>query len=366
MSNTVKLGYFAQPIHPKNRNYFDVLNENIEAVILADKLGFEEAFFGEHFTDICEPITSALLFIARLIPETKTIRLGSMTTNLPVYHPVMLAGQVAMIDQMAQGRFIWGIGPGGQPSDIEVFGNMEIDRNAKMLEAFEQILAVWNEAPPYDQAGDFWSFSTGKTFRPEIGQGIAPKPFHLPHPPVVVTVLAPHSQGIAHAATRGWTPISSNYVQAHWVATHLPKLLEGQKNGGHPEDPSVWRVAKSIFVADDADTARAYAKSVDGPYGFYFKNIMDKLAGGGRKGLFAAHPGQTEEEITVEQSLETQVIAGAVNDVVDQLLAFREEVGPFGTLIYTAHDWADPTLGRRSMTLMAEQVMPRFNEALKT
>lgn len=365
MSDTVKLGYFAQPIHPKDRDYIDVLNENIEAVILADRLGFEEAFFGEHFTDICEPITSALLFIARLIPETKSIRLGSMTTNLPIYHPVMLAGQLAMIDQLAEGRFIWGIGPGGQPSDIEVFGNWDVDRNAKMLEAFDQILAVWNGEPPYDQTGEFWSFSTRQTFRPEIGQGVAPKPFQRPHPPVVVTVLAPHSQGITHAAARGWTPISSNYVQAHWVATHLPKLLEGQRKAGNPQDPSVWRVAKSIFVADEAGVARDYAKSVDGPYGFYFNNIMQKLSGGGRKGLFAAYPGQAEDEITVEQSLETQVIAGTVDQVVDELLAFREQIGPFGTLIYTAHDWADPALGRRSMTLMAEQVMPRFNDALK-
>lgn len=361
----VKLGYFAQPIHPQTRDYLGVLNENIEAVILADRLGYEEALFGEHFTDLCEPITSALMFVARLIPVTRTIKLGSMTTNLPVYHPVMLAGQVAMIDQLAEGRFIWGIGPGGQPSDIEVFGNWEVDRNAKMLEAFDQIMAVWHGAPPYDQKGEFWSFSTAKTLFPDIGQGIAPKPFHDPHPPVVITVLAPHSKGITAAAERGWMPISSNYVQAHWVATHLPKLTEGQRNIGAAEDPGAWRVAKSIFVADDDATARAYAKSVDGPYGFYFANIMGKLGNAGRRDLFAAYPGQPEDEITVEQSLDTQVIAGTVDRVVDLLLAFRDQVGAFGTLVYTAHDWADPELGRRSMTLMAEEVMPRFNAALK-
>ncbi|MCZ6604780.1 MAG: LLM class flavin-dependent oxidoreductase, partial [Alphaproteobacteria bacterium] len=303
MAEPVKLGYFAQPIHPQTRDYLGVLNENLEAVVLADRLGYEEAFFGEHFTDLCEPITSALMFIARLIPVTERIKLGSMTTNLPVYHPVMLAGQVAMIDHLAGGRFIWGIGPGGQPSDIEVFGNLEVDRNAKMLEAFDQILAVWNGTPPYDQAGAFWSFTTEKTLFADIGQGIAPKPLQQPHPPVVVTVLAPHSRGITTAAERGWMPISSNYVQAHWVATHLPKLLEGQRNAGRPEDPAQWRVAKSIFVADDERTARDYAKSVDGPYGFYFDNIMRKLARGGRKDLFAAHPGQPDDEITVEQSL---------------------------------------------------------------
>jgi alkanesulfonate monooxygenase SsuD/methylene tetrahydromethanopterin reductase-like flavin-dependent oxidoreductase (luciferase family) len=58
------------------------------------------------------------------------------------------------------------------------------------------------------------------------------------------------------------------------------------------------------------------------------------------------------------------VIAGTVNSVVDQILAFREQVGDFGTLYYACHDWVDPALGRRSMELMAEEVMPRVNAAI--
>ena len=50
--------------------------------------------------------------------------------------------------------------------------------------------------------------------------------------------------------------------------------------------------------------------------------------------------------------------------VVDELLAFREEVGDFGTLLYAGHDWTDKTLGRRSMELMATEVMPRVNKAI--
>ena len=54
-----------------------------------------------------------------------------------------------------------------------------------------------------------------------------------------------------------------------------------------------------------------------------------------------------------------------MNSVVEQILAFREKVGPFGTLYYPCHDWVDPKLGKRSMELMAEQVMPKVNAALK-
>ena len=58
------------------------------------------------------------------------------------------------------------------------------------------------------------------------------------------------------------------------------------------------------------------------------------------------------------------VICGTVNEVVDQILAMQEEVGQFGEIVYAGMDLVDPTLGRRSMELMAHEVMPRVNEAL--
>jgi alkanesulfonate monooxygenase SsuD/methylene tetrahydromethanopterin reductase-like flavin-dependent oxidoreductase (luciferase family) len=67
-----------------------------------------------------------------------------------------------------------------------------------------------------------------------------------------------------------------------------------------------------------------------------------------------------DEAVTVEYLLERLVICGSVNSVVDQLLAFRETVGDFGTLLYCGHDWADPGAMRRSMELMAEKVLPQL------
>ena len=361
----MKLGFFTQPVHPIDRVYREVLREDQEAVMLADELGYCEALIGEHMTDLAEPITSCLAFIASLIDRTKQIRLGSGVVNLPSYHPVTVAAQVAMIDHLLEGRFIFGIGPGGLPSDVEVFGNMDLDKNHKMLEVYRQIMAIWQGEPPYNQQGEYHSFTTERTLYPEIGQGIVVKPYQQPHPPIVYTAVSPYSQGITKAAEQGWTGISSNYVQGHWVATHIPKFVEGQRNIGVPEDPSQWRIAKSIFVADDRATAYRYAKGEDGPYGFYFRNLMRKIARGrGGLDLFKSRPDQPDGEVSVQHSLDTQVVAGTVDEVVDQLLAFRELVGPFGTLLYAGHDWADVPLARRSMELMATEVMPRVNKAL--
>ena len=107
----MKLSMFTMPLHPPSRDFTEVLKEDRDAVILADHLGFEEAFIGEHITDKAEPITSSLIFISSLIESTKNIKLGSGTVNLPNNHPAAVAAQVAMLDNMLEGRFLFGISP---------------------------------------------------------------------------------------------------------------------------------------------------------------------------------------------------------------------------------------------------------------
>ena len=123
-------------------------------------------------------------------------------------------------------------------------------------------------------------------------------------------------------------------------------------------------MCKSIFVADDDATARRYAKSLDGPYGFYFWNLLTKRRSAGGVEIFKHDLSLLDAAVTVEYVLDRLVICGSVASVVDQLLAFRETVGDFGTLLYCGHDWAEPKLARRSMELMAEQVMPAVNAAI--
>jgi alkanesulfonate monooxygenase SsuD/methylene tetrahydromethanopterin reductase-like flavin-dependent oxidoreductase (luciferase family) len=128
---------------------------------------------------------------------------------------------------------------------------------------------------------------------------------------------------------------------------------------------SDWRVAKSIFVADDEATAQRYGLGPEGPYHFYFRQLVKKLVGfGGRGNLFKLDQSEPDDSITPESVTNKLVIAGTVQSVVDQILAFRETTGPFGTLLYACHDWVDPALAKRSMQLMAEEVMPRINAAL--
>jgi len=80
--------------------------------------------------------------------------------------------------------------------------------------------------------------------------------------------------------------------------------------------------------------------------------------------FFKHEPSVPDAAITDEYLVSQMLIAGTVNQVVDKLLAFYEDMGGFGTLLYCGHDWADAGAMRRSMELMAEEVLPRVNRAL--
>jgi alkanesulfonate monooxygenase SsuD/methylene tetrahydromethanopterin reductase-like flavin-dependent oxidoreductase (luciferase family) len=360
----MKLGFFTMPLHPRDRDYGATLREDRAAILLAEELGFVEAYVGEHVTDICETITSCLVFIASLADATSRIRLGSATVNLPNTHPAAVAAQVAMVDTMLDGRFIFGISQGGLLSDAEMFGNLDNDRVEMFVEAIDHIIALWTEPPPYKRVGKYWTLGTERTLLRDIGQGVMVKPFQKPHPPILVTVTAPFSKGIIAAAARGWDPISANFLQPNWVASHFPMYRQGCESGGRKAEAANWRVAKSIFVADDEATAKRYAKSAGGPYGHYFNNLHRKLISSERAELFKHDRALPDDAVTPDYILDTLVIAGTVDSVVDQLLAFRDKTGAFGTLLYAGHDWADPALARRSMELMATRVMPAVNRAI--
>lgn len=360
----MKLGFFTMPIHPLDKDWRQALQEDREAFVLADELGFVEGLCGEHITDKAENITSCIAFLAWIASATKTMKLGTGTLNLPNIHPATAAAQVAMLDHILDGRFVFGISPGGLLSDAEVYGNLDANRNEMFVECINAILAIWNGEPPYNIKGKYWTVSTERTTMPDVGQGYLPRPLQRPHPPILITAVAPFSQGVTEAAARGWEPISANFLMPQWVRSHWPKYVEGCARAGRPADPANWRVAKSIFVAEDAATAKAYATDPNGPYASYYRALFTKLTRGGRVDLFKLRRDQPDHEVTLEQVCDKLIIYGTPDKVADEILAFRDQVGDFGTLLYAGKDWQDRELGRKSMILLAEKVQPRVNAAI--
>lgn len=361
----MKLSFFTMPIHPVDKAVALSLKEDREAFLLADSLGYAEAYCGEHTTDKAEIVTSTVAFLASLAYETKQIRLGTGTVNMPNSHPARVAAEVAMLDHMLEGRLNFGISPGGLMSDAEVFESIDKNRNDMFLECINMVLQIWDGSAPYNLKGEFWDITTERTMNLAIGQGEIIKPFQAPHPPIVGTAVAPFSKGVTAMAARGWQPISGNFLLPQWAATHWPNYVEGCLEGGFKPSYADWRVAKNICVADDANTARAYARDPGSPYVYYYSQLLTKMRSGGRLNLFKHDQDMPDDDVTLDYVLDRLVIHGDVDSVADQLLAVREEIGPFKHLVYAGHDWTDVNLGRKSMILMAEKVLPILQEATK-
>jgi alkanesulfonate monooxygenase SsuD/methylene tetrahydromethanopterin reductase-like flavin-dependent oxidoreductase (luciferase family) len=341
----MKLGFFIMPVHPPARNYAETLREDREAFILADRLGYSEGYSGEHLTDLAENIPSSLTFVASLAGFTSQIKLGTAVTNLPFIHPLLVATQAALIDNLLEGRLLLGIGAGILRTDMEALELLDADRNGMFAEAIDHIIGLWTGEAPYNLTGKYWNISTAKTLWPEIGLGGVVKPYQKPHPPILGTATDPVSKGLIALGRRGWWPISSHFLHANWLLSQWNNYAQG--------------------CADDDKVARAYGgDDAKSPYRFYMRQLTAKLKKGNKLGGFKERMDMPDDDLTLDYIFDNVVIRGGVNRVVDGLLALHEKIGDFGTLLYCGKDWADPALSRRSMELMAEKVIPAVNSAI--
>jgi len=363
----MRLGYFTMPLHPAHRPPAVTLQEDREAVILADRLGYYDAFVGEHLTEPSENVTSSFIFLATLVHHTRTIKLATGTSNLSQSHPVLIAAHAAMFDHLARGRFIFGVSPGALPSDAEALGLLTEDRNRLFAEAIDVILAIWERDAPYDidLPGNRFKVTTATTQNAAIGRGGMYKPYQRPRPEIVGTVVAPGSRGVIAMGERDFHPLSANFLLSKYLPSHWNNYAEGKQRAGQVADPADWRIARTIFVADDDRTARRYGlEDSASPYRYYWELLLRKMIISGRQAIFKTHPEQDDRELTTDYMVNRLVICGTPDQVAERILALREETGDFGEIVYAGMDWVDPALAKRSMELMAEKVMPQVNAAI--
>ena len=361
----MRLGLFMMPLHRLRCDLTRALEDDLAMVEEADRLGFDEVWVGEHYTATTEPVTSPLMFLARAIDRAPRLTFGAGVLNLPQWHPVRAAGDAALFDHLCRGRFILGIGPGGLPSDMEVFGNEPPEsRGERMLEALDMMLALWAGEPPYRLEGRYNRVVLERTVDGELGIGHLIRPYQRPHPPLAVSAIAPRSFMVRTAAERGWGAISAPFVPAANLAGHWRTWREGQAAAGRPVDGGPWRAGRTVAVADSEAEARDLAFDPEGGIHFMYDYLTRQFRKSGGLAPFKADPSVPDEAFDAERAIRERVVWGTPASVVDQLLALRAEVGPFGTLVLSAHDRGMSAPERRSRRLVAEEVMPRLRRAI--
>ena len=143
MAIKLRNGIFLAPFHPVDEDPTLCLQRDLELIEHLDRLGYDEAWIGEHHSAGYEIIASPEVFVAAAAERTKRIMLGSGVISLPYHNPLMTANRVIQLDHQTKGRFMLGVGPGLLPSDAFAMGIDPSTQRDRMVESIDVILKLF-------------------------------------------------------------------------------------------------------------------------------------------------------------------------------------------------------------------------------
>ena len=357
----MEVGYFTMPLHPPGSNLTKTLEDDLEQIVMLDKLGYKEAWIGEHFTAKWENIPAPDIFIAHALALTNRIILGTGVTCMPNHNPFMIAHRIAQLDHIAKGRFQWGVGSGGFPGDFEVFGFDPSTGEQRQMtsEALDLVLKIWDDPKPGTYESKYWKFTIPEP-EDDIGLGFHVKPYQLPHPPIAVAGVSEKSETLVLAGQRGWIPMSINIVPKRVIKTHWDMIEQSADAVGRTADRSIWRVAREIYISDTSSTARKEA--LEGVMTRDFRDyFLRSLPRAKLLDLMKQDKSMADSDVTPEYLVDNIMIVGSQEEVTEKLSDLYQEVGGFGTLLAMGHEWSPKEQWINSMNILAKEVVPKLS-----
>ena len=349
----MRFGTFHLLTHPPGLTAQDLLQQTLNEAVLAEELGFDTCWLTEHHGSRYGLSSNPAVLAAAIAARTQRIRLGFAAHITPMHHPVRLAEQVAMVDQLSGGRVIAGFGAGYSPYEFSMVGADFETRHGTHWEIVDLVRELWTQ-PQVTHRGELFDLEGAASF---------PKPLQQPHPPMAISAMSPFSSSVRYAAEMEFIPISANFIGNWSVKSHWQVYAEEAEKHGRTADPEIWRVAKNIHIADTDAEAEAFVKQPGGSFDWYFDYLYRIFDRAQMKGAFVVNKGDDASELTHDMLRDNYTLYGSPETVAEKILALREDIGHFGTLVLTAQDWVDADAMKRSMTLLAEEVMPKVNAA---
>ncbi|GMV61621.1 MAG: putative monooxygenase [Parvibaculum sp.] len=339
----MRFGAFIAPFHPLNENPTLALERDIELVQLMDKLGYDEAWIGEHHSAGYELIASPELFIATVAERTRNIKLGTGVSSLPYHHPLMLADRINQLDHITRGRVMLGVGPGSLPSDAFMMGITVAKQRDMMDEALDVIVPLlrgekvtaktdWFELKDAQLQMTPWS-------RPSVEIAVASQVS-----PTGATAAGRHGLGllsIGATSAGGFNALGSNWAICEDTA----------KDNGKTVDRSQWRLVGPVHIAETREKARENVRFGLEQWLYYFREV-------------AALPlAPTDGSDPVDALIASgMAVVGTPDDAIAQIERLQQQSGGFGCFMQLAHNWANWENTRHSYELMARYVFPKFQQ----
>jgi len=230
----MQFGWLTLALSPSPEEDAARIDQQIDLVCRAEAFGFDDVWLTEHYFTGESVYSDALMFAAAIAMRTTRIRIGFAVVQMPFHHPVRLAVQLALLDNLSKGRIDVGIGKGTVFNEYEFVGHglRSGDSRDRMAEALEILERAWHEAPlTYE----------GKYYRLHVPQ-IRPQPVQRPGPPLWRSVISP---GSFTECGRLGVPILTARLPVARIRERWALYEEGLVAGGH----------------DDATRARLLAQS---------------------------------------------------------------------------------------------------------
>jgi alkanesulfonate monooxygenase SsuD/methylene tetrahydromethanopterin reductase-like flavin-dependent oxidoreductase (luciferase family) len=361
----IKSGIFIMPFHDPAKPLAQCYDEDMELAILADQLGIDEFWIGEHHTMGYENITMPEIFISAAMRETSQIRMGPAPVCLQQHHPAATASRLAFLDHLCKGRLNLCFGAGTVSTDMELLGIDPKEGAAMAAEALDMVLELWSLEPPFEINGKYWNIRLKENIDVEIGLGITHKPYQKPFPPISMPVTSMNSNTAKIAGRRGFSPFTHCVITGNVVANIWDTYEEAALAVGNNPDRQDFKVTRAIFLADTTVEAERIVRNNSLAAGFeYIGSLLDR--GGVGREMFKRDPQIPDSDINLSYWMDEQIIAGDVDTVLDRLLELKEEIGEFGTLVMMSYDWDDKDTWVHSTELFAKELMPALNKASGT
>lgn len=350
MMRHLRFGIFMPPFNsPPTQNATTSLQRDIETLQLLDRLGYDEAWVGEHHSAGTEIIADPVAFIAHAGAVTRNIRLGAGVVSLPYHNPLWLADRAILVDYLLRGRFMLGVGPGSLPTDAAMIGLAPSELRPALDEDLEVLIELLT--------GD--GRVSRKTDRYELVDAVCQlAPYTDPCFELAVAALAsPTGPLQAGKYGLGMLSVGATSVDGFDALAQHWDVVEAQAaEHGQTADRSRWRLVGPMHIAETREQALE-----DVRYGF--DEFCDYTQRTLSLPTFRAVGDTFEERVAWINETGLGVI-GTPEDAVRQIERLIDQSnGGFGCYMMMQHDWANWSATQRHYELFARHVIPVFQRS---
>ncbi|MDH3737753.1 MAG: LLM class flavin-dependent oxidoreductase [Alphaproteobacteria bacterium] len=341
----LRFGIFLGPFHSPNENPTLALERDVDLVVHLDKLGFDEAWIGEHHSGGFEIIASPEVFIAFTAARTQNIRLGTGVSSLAYHQPFINADRINQLDHMTRGRVMFGVGPGSLPSDAFAMGFHPKEQRRRMNEALD-VLVPLLRGERVSAETDWFTLVDARLQLASYSK-----------PMVEMAVASLRSPAGALAAGKhGVGLLSLGGTNDEAVAAHTEnwrRCEEAAAEHGKSVDRKNWRVTTFLHVAETRQQAEADVAFGLDAFAGYFRDIAPTPL---------IPPGTTDPLNYLHES--RMACIGTTDDAIEHIERLWQGTGGFGALLTLAHDWANWQATQYSYELVARYVIPHFQDKM--